>query len=136
AMVEVTDPDDENFPQAAVEIDFPAHRVDEVEPDFGDRRAVQQQLVDVDDGAAPPAPDLGNDWRKLGMLVRFDQRDARHSPLHRMKGGITNPSPLSPPRKRGSSNHGRCFCNGAGEYWTPAFAGVTAKISIWQRASL
>jgi len=63
---------------AAVEIDLPAYRIDQVEPDFGYGRRVQQKLVDVDYVAAPAAPDLGEHGLKLRMLFWFDQGNAGH----------------------------------------------------------
>src|ERR1700716_1597434 len=79
AAIEMADPDDHDLAQPAVEVDLPAHRVDQVEPDFGDRWRMQQELVDVDHGAAPSAADLGDDRLKLGVLVGFDQGDAGHA---------------------------------------------------------
>src|SRR5205823_1142880 len=76
--VEMADANDDDFAQPAVEIDLPAHRIDQVEPDFGDGRAVQQELVDVDNGAAPAAANSGKHGLEFRMLFRFDQGNTGH----------------------------------------------------------
>ncbi len=72
------DPHNDDLAQPAVELGLEPRGADEIEPDRGQRRGMQQQLVDVDQGAAPAGADLADQFGKLGMIFFLDIGDAGH----------------------------------------------------------
>ncbi len=76
--IEVADADDGDLAQPAVELGLPARRADQVEPCLRQRRAVQQQLVDIDQHAAPARAQDAHQLGQLRMVLFFDVGDAGH----------------------------------------------------------
>src|SRR6266481_5022597 len=76
--IEMRDADDDDFAQPPGELRLPAHGAVMVEPGLRQRRAVQQELVDIEEPAATARLDAGDHLAKLGMFSLFDQRNARH----------------------------------------------------------
>src|SRR5262249_22461329 len=72
------DADDHQLAQSAGQARLPAHGVHVLEPGLGERRAVQQQAVDVDEISAALAADASDQPVKLGVVLLLDQRDPRH----------------------------------------------------------
>src|SRR5215471_2804857 len=81
------DTDDDDFAQPSGEFRLPADGPVMVEPGLRQRRAVQQQPVDVEKPAAAARLDASDDLRKLGMFGLFDQRNARHEIPATVMGG-------------------------------------------------
>ena len=57
---------------------LPAHRIRMIEPALGERRAVEQQAIDIDQIAAAAGTEFGDEIGNLGMPILVDQGNAGH----------------------------------------------------------
>ena len=72
------DADDDDLAQPPVEPGLVPRRADELEPDRGQRRRMQQKLIDIDQRPAPSGADFADQLGELGVVVFFDVGDAGH----------------------------------------------------------
>ena len=85
--VEVADADDGDFAQPAVERGLKARRRNQIEPACRQRRRVQQQLVDIDERAAPAGADLADQLGEFGVVVFLNIGDAGHGAFEWLEEG-------------------------------------------------
>src|SRR6202035_4552836 len=76
--VEMGDADDDDLAQPPVELGPEPRRADEVEPDRGKRRRMQEELINIDQRATPSGADLADQVGKLRVIVFFDVGDTGH----------------------------------------------------------
>jgi hypothetical protein len=74
----VPKPDDDDFPQPAVDLGTPAYFVDVFEPAFGEWRAVQKRTVHVDQPAAAAAQDTIDKFGLFGNVFGVEQGYTGH----------------------------------------------------------
>src|SRR5437870_497084 len=67
------DPNNHQLARLPVELRVPAHGADVVEPGRGQGRAIEEEVVDVQEAAAAPAFQPPDQVRQLGMIVLHDQ---------------------------------------------------------------
>ena len=84
--VEMGDADDDDLAQPAAQPRLPAHGADMIEPGFGERRAVQEELVDVEERARAAGANLGDQRGEFGMRVGFDQGNPGHGSIQTGRG--------------------------------------------------
>ena len=72
------DADDDDLAQPPVELDLEPRRADELEPDGGQRRRMQKQLIDIDQRPTPSGADFADQVGELGVVVFLDVGDAGH----------------------------------------------------------
>src|SRR5258708_26209370 len=77
-MGEMAHADDDDLAQAPVERGLPTPRVGGVEPALGQRRAVEQHAIDVDQPAAAAGAELLDELGEFGMVLLVDQGNASH----------------------------------------------------------
>src|SRR5262249_50900900 len=70
--------DDHDLAQPPLERGLPAHGVGMVEPALGERRAVEQHAIDVEQLAAPPGAVLLDHLGEFRVVLLLDQRNASH----------------------------------------------------------
>ena len=76
--IEVGNADDGDLAQPAVKLGLEARRRDHIEPRLGQRRGMQQKLVDIDQRTAPAGADLADQLGELGVGFLFDIGNAGH----------------------------------------------------------
>ena len=79
--VQVADADDDNLAQAAIQFGLPSDCVVEIEPGAAERRALQQEFVDINKRAAPGAANIRGQLGEGGIAIGIDQFNAGNDGL-------------------------------------------------------
>src|SRR5262245_30068317 len=86
---EMTHADDHDLAQSAGKRRLPSHGIGVIEPALGERRAVEQHAINIDQSAASAGAKFFDEPSEFGMLLLLDQGHSSHEYLHRVSGPQT-----------------------------------------------
>jgi hypothetical protein len=85
----MTHADDHDLAQPAGKGRLPSRGIGVIEPALGERWAVEQHAINVDQSAAPAGAKFFDEPSEFGMLLLLDQGHSSHEYLHRVSGPQT-----------------------------------------------